>query len=104
MKDTIKDMSNRPFCVSCRGNAERVQELEEQMTTAATAKQPTPHGSGADIADLVHIDIEDRAKIGEVKYGERLKPHNGRCALTDAYQEALDLVMYLRQAIQEQQR
>lgn len=27
--------------------------------------------------------------------------HNGRDALVDAYQEALDLTMYLRQAIEE---
>ena len=39
--------------------------------------------------------------MGEAEYGERLKPHNGRDALLDAYQEALDLAMYLRQAIAE---
>lgn len=68
---------------------------------AATSKQPTPHGSGSDIARLVQSDIESRAIIGERKYGERLKPHNGRDALTDAYQEALDLCNYLRQSIYE---
>jgi hypothetical protein len=31
-----------------------------------------------------------------------LQAHNGRNALIDAYQEALDLVVYLRQAIEEQ--
>jgi hypothetical protein len=30
-----------------------------------------------------------------------LQPHNGRDCLMDAYQEALDLAMYLRQAIFE---
>ncbi len=68
---------------------------------AATLKQPTPKGSGPNIVDLVKMDIEARAVIGEETYGERLKAHNGRNALVDAYQEALDLAIYLRQAIQE---
>ena len=68
---------------------------------AATAKQKSPKGDGADIAKLVQADIEARAEMGEKKYGERLKPFNGRNALWDAYQEALDLCMYLRQMIEE---
>jgi len=35
------------------------------------------------------------------KYGTYLQTHNGRDALWDAYQEAMDLCMYLRQAILE---
>jgi hypothetical protein len=68
----------------------------------ATIKQNIPDSkSDTDIALLVQQDIEQRAVIGCKKYGQRLKPNNGRCALTDAYQEALDLVMYLKQAIVE---
>lgn len=67
----------------------------------AILKQATPSGSGPDIVDLVKQDLEARAIVGEQTYGERLKAHNGRNALVDAYQEALDLAMYLRQAIQE---
>jgi len=51
--------------------------------------------------DLVKKDIEERDSIGEKKYGTRLQPFNGRDVLVDAYQEALDLVVYLRQAIYE---
>ena len=65
-------------------------------------KQDKPKGKGKDIAKLVQKDIETRAKIGKQKYGERLKPFNGRNALWDAYQEALDLCMYLRQKIEEE--
>jgi len=36
-----------------------------------------------------------------MKYHTYLLTHNGRDALIDAYQEALDLAMYLRQAIEE---
>ena len=54
-----------------------------------------------DIAELVKADIESRAQLGEHKYGERLKAHNGRRGLQDAYEEALDLCMYLRQVLEE---
>ena len=35
------------------------------------------------------------------KYGHRLTAGDGRDCLIDAYQEALDLVVYLRKAIRE---
>jgi len=54
-----------------------------------------------DIATLVKNDIESRAEKGVKTYGERLRPNNGRDALWDAYEEALDLCMYLRQKIEE---
>jgi len=53
------------------------------------------------IWDLVIKDIHERNKIGIQKYGTPLQANNGRDALIDAYQEALDLVVYLRQAIEE---
>jgi len=69
---------------------------------AATAKQATPKGSGNPILGMVLADLTNRALEGTAKYGEPLKAHNGRNPLWDAYQEALDLAMYLRQAIEEQ--
>lgn len=51
--------------------------------------------------DLVIADMQDRDAVGSERYGVRLQPHNGRDALVDAYQEALDLCVYLRQAIFE---
>ena len=51
--------------------------------------------------DLVFADIIERDKKGKEKYGTRLQAFNGRKPLIDAYQEALDLVVYLRQAIFE---
>ena len=64
-------------------------------------EQPKPKGKGRDIAALVQKDIESRAQLGNRKYGERLLPNNGRDVFMDAYQEALDLCMYLRQLIEE---
>lgn len=53
--------------------------------------------------DLVMEDMKERDEIGFKKYNTRLQPHNGRDALVDAYQEALDLAVYLRQKIYEEQ-
>ena len=53
--------------------------------------------------DIVVHDIEQRDAMGTKKYGTRLQPFNGRDPLWDAYQEALDLVVYLRQAIFEKE-
>ena len=72
------------------------------MTVMDAAKpQPPPSGEGVLILDKVVTDLARRAEVGLRKYGTELKSHNGRDALTDAYQEALDLCMYLRQAIEE---
>lgn len=53
------------------------------------------------IADLVLADMVERKQLGIQRYGTPLQAHNGRDALLDAYQEALDLALYLRQAIYE---
>lgn len=45
--------------------------------------------------------MKNRDQMGRKKYGTPLQPNNGRDALQDAYEEALDLAVYLRQAIYE---
>ncbi len=66
--------------------------------------QPPPRQSdGKAIQDLVIEDMRERKRIGEERYGTPLQAYNGRDALIDAYQEALDLCCYLRQAIEERQ-
>lgn len=71
------------------------------MITPAAQPQPAPKGKGKAILPLVIADLESRAVMGLKKYGTLLRARNGRDAVMDAYQEALDLVMYLRQAIEE---
>lgn len=61
---------------------------------------PTQNNNPA-VWDLVVNDMLERDKEGRRKYGTPLQPHNGRDVLVDAYQEALDLAVYLRQAIYE---
>lgn len=50
---------------------------------------------------LVIEDMDNRNFFGVQKYGVGLQGFNGRDALKDAYEEALDLAVYLRQAIYE---
>lgn len=61
---------------------------------------PTPN-AGKPVWDMVIEDMHQRDQIGRERYGTPLQTHNGRRALVDAYQEALDLVVYLRQEIEE---
>jgi len=57
------------------------------------------------INDLVKADLDARQTLGSKKYGRPLTTgepcHNGKSALQNAYEEALDLAMYLRKAIEE---
>lgn len=70
------------------------------MTDIVDQPSPTPNDRPA-IQDLVIADIEDRKRLGIERYGTVLQAFNGRNALVDAYQEALDLVIYLRQVLEE---
>jgi len=54
-----------------------------------------------DVQSMVIGDIRARREVGIERYGTALQPNNGRDALRDAYEEALDLACYLRQAIAE---
>lgn len=64
--------------------------------------QPAPtSNSRPAVWDLVIKDMQERDAVGRERYGTPLQPFNGRDALVDAYQEALDLAVYLRQAIEE---
>lgn len=66
----------------------------------ACTEQPTPAPNHHPaVWDLVMKDMEARDQLGESRYGTRLQPHNGRDALKDAYQEVLDLAVYLRQEL-----
>lgn len=64
-------------------------------------EQPLPKKGTKDIINLVHEDLEYRAKKGVETYGTRLQAFNGRNSMQDAYEEALDLAIYLRQFIEE---
>lgn len=72
------------------------------MTDRLVSEQPSPKANDLPaVWDLVVADMRARDAEGRRKYGVPLQPNNGRDVLVDAYQEALDLCVYLRQAIYE---
>jgi len=68
---------------------------------SAWVDEPEPVGDGNAVYFKVINDISARASVGIDRYGTMLKTNNGRDALMDAYAEAIDLVMYIAQAIME---
>jgi len=65
-------------------------------------EQPAPtEGTGPDCWQLVLEDMAERRWVGIDKYKMLLRPDNGRDGLVDAYQEVLDLAVYLRQAVEQ---
>jgi len=71
------------------------------MKKLSTPEPPPRATKGESIHDLVVADLKERKAMGLRKYGTPLQAFNGRRALRDAYQEALDLTCYLRQLIEE---
>lgn len=95
------------FCQHCLFSTE--DEHEHRRHTAGHFKLPTepeppPTGEGTPITELVIEDLRRRNEAGTAKYGTPLRANNGRDPLVDAYQEALDLCQYLRQAIEERRK
>lgn len=63
--------------------------------------QQLPVDGQENVSEAVKRDLDERIALGIKRYGKPLQTFNGRDALVDAYQEALDLVHYLKQAIME---
>lgn len=59
-------------------------------------REPEPELKAAVLADM-----RERDAIGTAKYNVRHTAFNGRDHLVDAYQEALDLAVYLRAEMEE---
>lgn len=77
-----------------------MEDRARELGLSTPEPDPIPSEAPA-IWNLVVNDMDDRDISGRLKYGTPLQPFNGRDALKDAYQEALDLVVYLRQALYE---
>ncbi len=71
------------------------------INNRAATHEPPPVPGTIDIGPLVLQDIQARIDAGKEKYGTLLQTHNCRDALMDAYQEAIDLCMYLKQSMLE---
>lgn len=76
--------------------------LRKVVRVMGIIDQPEPRSNtSTPIWELVIADMQERDHVGRQRYGTPLQANNGRDALVDAYQEALDLAVYLRQAIEE---
>lgn len=64
---------------------------------------PIPNDSPS-MHDLVAEDLRKRKEFGLKKYGTPLQAWNGRDALLDAYDEILDLAVYIKQCIEERKK
>lgn len=72
------------------------------VADSLSSPEPAPtDGEGPAIWSLVVADMKERDAFGREKYGKPLRAADGRKTLRDAYQEALDLAVYLRKAIYE---
>jgi hypothetical protein len=65
--------------------------------------EPPPEPGKQVVLPRLVEDLHARSELGVSKYHTKLMTHNGRDALMDAYQESLDLSMYLCQAIMERE-
>ena len=83
---------------------EECHAIQERVSKYHDVNQPQPpprEATTRDCWELVIHDMKDRRAMGIHNYGMPLRAFNGREPLVDAYQELLDLCVYMRQAIEE---
>ena len=83
---------------------EIIEKYEEHQEIKANSEILEEIKKEVDLADEVKKDIENRITKGVATYSERLKPFNGRIALQDAYEEILDLALYIKQEMVEREQ
>lgn len=70
--------------------------------TQAWARSDSLIGSPEEKAIVgVILELEERRAFGLKKYGTLLQANNGRDSVRDALDEALDLIVYVRQILEE---
>lgn len=68
-----------------------------QPTKQREGDQPLPTPGRECVQDALIAEIEQRKQLGIQRYGQPLMTHNGRDAIRDAREEAVDLAVYLMQ-------
>lgn len=72
-----------------------------EPTKQRPGDQPLPKPGRDDVQKALITAIELRREVGISRYGSPLMTHNGRDALQDAWEEAVDLATYLTQVRME---
>lgn len=81
--------------------SDQAQFGDNKGHTDSTQPKPVRSVSSQSVTDAVVADMHARRETGTRKYGVELLSFNGRDAILEAYQESLDLTMYLKQALME---
>lgn len=81
------------------------EESNKLAAESGLTVQPPPQANDQPSShDLVVEDLLKRKEFGLAKYGTLLQVFNGRNSLEDAYDEILDLAVYLRTLLEEERR
>lgn len=91
------------LCENCMPReGHRIPNPSEDLNYIINNPQPAPvANTSTPIWELVLSDMKERNRIGTEKYGTPLQAFNSRNSLQDAYEEVLDLAVYLRQVLEE---
>lgn len=89
------------FCHTDSHSCYKEQTLTSHLKFRDGDQQLPEKNDLPDIQSLVLEDIESRRNLGISRYGTALQPFNGRDMLRDAYEEAVDLAIYLRGVMYE---
>jgi hypothetical protein len=87
----------------------KAQETGELPEAGASQGRPEKDAaseramSRESIFPLVHADLDSRNQLGWQRHAKPLLANDGRDSLREAYEEALDLAVYLRMAIAERE-
>lgn len=109
-KRTISQHHSVYECVQNMKRKERMEQPKKvfdvqaiEPTPFLNNEQPAPKEGRIPVYHRALADIQERVRGGRIKYGTELKTGNGRDPLVDALQEAIDLVLYLEQALLERE-
>jgi hypothetical protein len=83
MSETFDDQAGQPLPITTANSVDVAVKAAEDLRAM-------------DLGDIAE-EIEARIRLGERKYGSRLKSFNGRDAWRDAFDECLDCINYGRQ-------
>lgn len=97
----VADYTNQP--VPIPREAPGMHDLVIADVTQAWANTPSLIGSNEErgIVGIIE-EFETRKEFGLKKYGTLLQANNGRDPFRDALDEALDLIVYIKQILTEQ--
>ena len=98
VEDVTKETIIHPICIHC-GHSQEIKY------TPSPEEQPNPiPNESKPVWEMVMDDMKERDNFGRKRYGTPLQVGNGRDFMEDAYQEALDLVVYLRGELELRRR